>query len=173
MRRNSIREEEFLTIMKETTCEKWMCLAINKAKEGILDGQTPFGACIIKNNRLISCVHNHVWKNTDITAHAEIIAIREACKILNTVDLSGCTIYSTCEPCPMCFSACHWARIAKIVYGASIKDALAIGFNELSISNEAMKKNGGSPVEIKGNVLPKENIALFALWLKQQNRRIY
>jgi len=136
--------------MKETTCEKWMCLAINKAKEGILDGQTPFGACIIKNNRLISCVHNHVWKNTDITAHAEIS-----------------------EPCPMCFSACHWARIAKIVYGASIKDALAIGFNELSISNEAMKKNGGSPVEIKGNVLPKENIALFALWLKQQNRRIY
>ncbi|MCF6147120.1 MAG: nucleoside deaminase [Candidatus Kuenenia sp.] len=150
-----------------------MHLAINKAKEGILNGQTPFGACITKNNQVISCTHNHVWKNTDITAHAEIHAIREACNTLNTVDLSGCTIYSTCEPCPMCFSACHWAKISKIVYGARIEDALKIGFNELSIPNEIMKRIGGSPIEICRNVLREETLSLFTLWLKQQNKRFY
>lgn len=162
-----------MKIKEKTFDEKYMRLAINKAKEGILDGQTPFGACIIKDKHVISCAHNNVWKNTDITAHAEIHAIREACKTLNTVDLSGCTIYSTCEPCPMCFSACHWAKISKIVYGARIEDALKIGFNELSIHSETMKKIGGSPVEIKGNFLREESLSLFALWLEQQNKRIY
>ena len=107
----------------ETVDEKFMRLAINKAKQGIKQGQTPFGACISKDGEVISCVHNIVWESLDITAHAEISAIREACKKLNTVDLSGCVIYSTCEPCPMCFSACHWAKISKIVYGAQIEDA--------------------------------------------------
>ena len=157
----------------ETVDEKFMRLAINKAKQGIKQGQTPFGACISKDGEVISCVHNIVWESLDITAHAEISAIREACKKLNTVDLSGCVIYSTCEPCPMCFSACHWAKISKIVYGAQIEDAKKLGFSELTISNKEMKQSGNSRMEIVGDILREENLELFKLWSEQENRRIY
>ncbi|MEK6636230.1 MAG: nucleoside deaminase [Planctomycetota bacterium] len=157
----------------ETVDEKFMRLAINKAKQGIKQGQTPFGACISKDGEVISCVHNIVWESLDITAHAEISAIREACKKLNTVDLSGCVIYSTCEPCPMCFSACHWAKISKIVYGAQIEDAKKLGFSELTISNKEMKQSGNSRMEIVGDILREENLELFKLWSEQGNRRIY
>ncbi|MDD2703568.1 MAG: nucleoside deaminase, partial [Candidatus Omnitrophica bacterium] len=104
-----------------------MRLAINKAVQGIRKGQTPFGACIVKGNRVISLAHNSVWRDTDITAHAEINAVRKACKKLKTIDLSGCVIYSTCEPCPMCFAACHWAGISAIIFGARIADARRSG----------------------------------------------
>src|SRR5512136_2942722 len=102
--------------------EQLMQLAIEKAKEGIRDGQTPFAACIVKDSEVVSCAHNAVWKRVDATAHAEVNAIRLACKKLNSIDLNDCVMYSTTEPCPMCFSACHWARISKIVYGTSIGD---------------------------------------------------
>jgi tRNA(Arg) A34 adenosine deaminase TadA len=157
----------------ETVDEKFMRLAINKAKQGIKQGQTPFGACISKDGEVISCVHNIVWESLDITAHAEISAIREACKKLNTVDLSGCVIYSTCEPCPMCFSACHWAKISKIVYGAQIEDAKKLGFSELTISNKEMKQSGNSRMEIVGDILREENLELFKLWSEQESRRVY
>lgn len=153
--------------------EKFMKLAINEARKGILKGQTPFGACIVKNGKIISCVHNHVWKNTDSTAHAEVLAIREACKKLKTIELSECVIYSTCEPCPMCFSACHWAKISKIIYGVEIKDALMAGFNELVISNKKMKQIGKSSVKIIDRFLRDENLKLFSFWLKIKNKRVY
>lgn len=152
---------------------KFMRLAIEKAKAGIKGGQTPFGACIVKNNKVIACSHNLVWKNTDITAHAEITAIRAACKALKKIDLSGCTIYSTCEPCPMCFSACHWARISRIVFGCSIKDAKDFGFNELAISDANLKKLGKSKIKISPGLLIDENIALFRFWKKQAKARVY
>jgi len=153
--------------------ERFMRLAIEKAKEGIRNGQTPFGACVVKNNEVVACVHNVVWDTTDITAHAEVHAIREACKKLGTIDLSGCVIYSTCEPCPMCFSACHWARIDKIVFGARIEDARKAGFNELSISNTQMKELGHSPIEIEPDFLRDENRAVFQEWLQSEKRRVY
>lgn len=150
-----------------------MRLAIVKAKEGIEKGQTPFGACIVRDGEVISCAHNEVWKRMDITAHAEICAIREACKKLGTVDLSGCVIYSTCEPCPMCFSACHWAKIPKIVYGARIEDAKKLGFSELTISNEEMKSQGNSSIEVIGDFLREEILELFKLWSKREDKRVY
>lgn len=155
--------------------ENFMRLAINKTKDGIKKGQTPFGACIvrIKDRKIISCAHNMVWKSTDITAHAEVTAIREACKKLKTIDLSSCVIYSTCEPCPMCFSACHWAKLKKIVFGAKIKDAKKSGFSELSISNGEMKKLGKSSIKVTGDFLKKENAELFKIWRKQKNKRAY
>lgn len=153
--------------------EKFMKLAINKAHTGIRKGQTPFGACIVKDGKIISRVHNAVWKNNDITAHAEIQAIRKACKKLKTIDLSGCTIYSTCEPCPMCFSACHWAKISTIVYGSRIKDAKKIGFNEMCISNKHMKNLGKSPVKIIGDHLREECLHLFKIWSKQKHKKAY
>jgi len=153
--------------------EKFMLRAIEKARQGIKKGQTPFAACIVRKNKIISCVHNIVWQKMDITAHAEINAIRLACKRLNTVDLSDCVIYSTCEPCPMCFSACHWAKISKLVYGTRIKAARAAGFSELLISNQNMKKLGKSPIKIVKDFMPDENLSLFTLWLKQKNKRVY
>lgn len=145
--------------------EQYMLLAIAKTKQAIEKGQTPFGACIVSaKGDIVVCTHNVVWETTDITAHAEINAIRLACKELSTIDLTGCSIYSTTEPCPMCFSAIHWAKIKRIVYGASIADAQQAGFNELTISNDLMKKEGQSLVEVDGGCLKQECIKLFSQW---------
>jgi len=155
------------------TAKKFMQLALEKAKEGIRKGQTPFGACIVKDSQMISCAHNLVWKNTDITAHAEINAIRMACKKLNSIDLKGSTIYCTTEPCPMCFSACHWAKISRIVYGTSIKDANKIGFNELTISSNKMKSLSHNNVRITGNFLRDECLELFNIWSHKKDKKPY
>ncbi|MCK5708316.1 MAG: nucleoside deaminase [Candidatus Aureabacteria bacterium] len=150
-----------------------MLLAIEKARTGINQGQTPFGACLVRKEEVISCEHNNVWNNLDITAHAEIIAIRKACKKLGTIDLSGCVMFSTCEPCPMCFSACHWARISKIYYGAGIEDAKKYGFNEIEISNDFMKEKGKSPIKIEKDFLRNECIQLFKEWSKSTDKNVY
>jgi len=152
---------------------KFIRLAIEKAREGIRKGQTPFGACIVKGNKIIACCHNLVWKNTDITAHAEIVAIRQACKRLKRIDLSGCIIYSTCEPCPMCFAACHWARISRIVSGCAIKDAKNYGFNELQVSNLELRQLAKNKIRITPAILVKENIELFDFWQKQAKAGVY
>ncbi len=150
-----------------------MRFAIEKAAQGARKGQAPFGSCIVKGNKVIACSHNLVWKNTDITAHAEITAIRQACKRLKRVDLSGCVIYSTCEPCPMCFAACHWARISRIVFGCAIKDAKRYGFNELPVSNLDLRKLAKNRIRITPAVLVRENIKLFDSWQKQARPRAY
>jgi len=159
--------------MNEKADEKFMTLAINKAKQGIEKGQTPFGACIVRVGEVISCEHNIVWESTDITAHAEICAIRKACEKLGTIDLSGCVIYSTCEPCPMCFSASHWARISRVVYGADIEDAGRFGFSELFISNAQMKQLGQSNIEITAHLLRDDCIEIFGLWSERNDKRVY
>lgn len=95
------------------------------AKEG-----GPFGAVIVKDGEIISRGHNQVLKNNDPTAHAEVMAIRKACEKLGTYDLSGCEIYSSCMPCPMCMSAIIWSNIKKVYYGNTAKDAEMIGFRD-------------------------------------------
>ena len=147
--------------------------AIAAASIGISSGQTPFGACIAKGKREISSTHNGVWEKTDITAHAEILAIRKACAIIDTTDLSGCVIYSTTEPCPMCFAACHWARIKRIVFGSSIDDAARAGFNELRITNEVMRKYGECSVEIVCGILKDDCMKLFKDWRIREDKRPY
>jgi len=153
--------------------ERFMRMAIEKAMEGVKNGQTPFGASIVKDGELVVCVHNVVWAATDITAHAEVHAIREACAKLGTVDMSGCVIYSTCEPCPMCFSAIHWAKISRIVYGTRIADAQRLGFSELTISNTTMKQLGNSPVEIIPDFLREESQKLFDFWNNSAAKKAY
>jgi guanine deaminase len=152
---------------------EFMRSVISKAKEGIDKGQSPFGACIVKDGNIISCCHNMVWSLTDITAHAEILAIREACKQLNKVDLKGAFIYSTTEPCPMCFTAIHWAKIEKIIYGTSIEDAKSFGFSELTVSNRDMKRIGGSKVEIIAGCLREESLGLFKYWALRKDKKVY
>jgi tRNA(Arg) A34 adenosine deaminase TadA len=150
-----------------------MQLAFAKAREGIAAGQTPFGACIAKNGEPIVCAHNNVWRSVDSTAHAEMVAIREACIELGTIDLAGCAIYSTTEPCPMCFAACHWAKISKIVFGARIEDAKRFGFSELAISNMDMKRLGGSHMIIEVDFMRSESLALFESWAARFDKRTY
>jgi tRNA(Arg) A34 adenosine deaminase TadA len=153
--------------------QQFMQLAIQKTKEGLAKGQTPFGATIVKDGKVVVVAHNTVWKTTDITAHGEVTAIRKACKKLKTIDLSGCVIYSTCEPCPMCFSAIHWSNISKIVYGARIADAHNVGFHELAISNKDMKTMGGSPIEIVSDFMREECIELFTIFQKRKGKKLY
>lgn len=152
---------------------QFMRLAIERAREGIDRGQSPFGACIVRDGDVLSCEHNVVLATTDVTAHAEMHALRRACATARTIDLGGCTVYSTCEPCPMCFSACHWARISRIVFGARIGDAARAGFNELAVSGETLRALGGTRVELVAGVLREECEALFDLWAQQPGRLAY
>jgi len=155
------------------TDEQFMAKALDACQRGVDVGQTPFGACIVRDQEVVACTHNHVWSNTDITAHAEVHCIRQACEKLDTIDLTGCVIYSTTEPCPMCFAAIHWAKIQRIVYGASIADAKAFGFSELEISNQQMKTLGESPVEIVCDVMRSEALELFEKWRFSPDSRPY
>ena len=147
--------------------------AIAKAREGVRRGQSPFGTSIVMNGEVLCCVHNQVLATCDSTAHAEMVAIREACRRRGSIDLSGATLYSTCEPCPMCFSACHWAKISRVVYGARISDAQAAGFSELTIPAEHMRLEGGSPLLLEGDVLREEALALFREWQARPDRQAY
>ena len=117
--------------------------------------------------------HNTVWHDGDSTAHAEVNAIREACRSLGSIDLRGCTLYSTCEPCPMCFSASHWAGITRIVFGAGIVDAADAGFSELRISIYQMKAQGISSVRLVPDFMRDENRLLFKDWLDREDHRSY
>jgi tRNA(Arg) A34 adenosine deaminase TadA len=153
--------------------ERFMRMAIEAARLGIERGQAPFGACIVRDGLVLACEHNGVWAETDITAHAEVRAIRAACRSAEDVDLSGTVIYSTCEPCPMCFSAIHWARIGRIVYGASIADARAAGFNELTIPNGEMKRLAGSGVQVEAGLLREAAAELFRIWAARPDARAY
>jgi guanine deaminase len=154
---------------------RWMRLAIETCFEGIALGQTPFGAAIVRTSgdQVLAVGHNVVVLTTDITAHAEVNTIRLACRNLGGIDLAGYTIYSTCEPCPMCFAASHWANLDRIVYGTSIADAADCGFRELSISNEQMKSIGGSKIAVTGGCLREESMRLFKVWKQRADRRVY
>jgi tRNA(Arg) A34 adenosine deaminase TadA len=127
--------------------------------------KSPYGAAVAHNGTLLSCEHNVVLQTLDVSAHAEIHAMRTAAARLGTVDLDGCVVYSTCEPCVMCFGACHWAHVARIVYGASIDDSDALGFGELRIDNATLRALGRSRIEVVGGVLRDDCLAIFRAWV--------
>ena len=123
--------------------EKFMRRAIALALENIRSGAGgPFAALIVKDSAVIAEGTNRVTSTNDPTAHAEIVAIREACRALQTFQLQGCDLYSTCEPCPMCLGAIYWARPARIFYAASGAEAAAAGFDDQFIYEE-MKRPAG------------------------------
>jgi tRNA(Arg) A34 adenosine deaminase TadA len=138
--------------------------AIETTREGIAAGQSPFGSVIAKDGAVVAATHNTLWRDTDPTAHAEVNCLRRAAKALNTVDLSGCTLYSTCEPCPMCLAAIHWAKLDRVVFGATIDDADAAGFSELHVAAVDLARMGGSPLVVEGGLLREECAALFDEW---------
>ncbi|MBF0226349.1 MAG: nucleoside deaminase [Desulfobacterales bacterium] len=115
-----------------------MIEAINLSIESVKNGGGPFGAIIVKDNEIIAKGSNNVTLLNDPTAHAEIVTIRQACLKLNNFDLSGCVIYSSCEPCPMCLGAIYWARISKVYFANTRIDAKNIGFDDSFIYDEIM-----------------------------------
>ncbi|HTQ86152.1 MAG TPA: nucleoside deaminase [Candidatus Solibacter sp.] len=135
--------------------------AIAAAREGIAAGQSPFGSVIVRDGVVIAAAHNTVWRDTDPTAHAEVNNIRAASRARGAIDLSDCTLYSTCEPCPMCLSAIHWAKIRRVVYGAGIDDAAAAGFSELRVAAGELARMGGSKLVVEGGLLLDECRELF------------
>ena len=120
------------------TDKKFLHRAIEIAAEGITKGGGPFGAVITKDGEKISESFNKVVLTTDPTAHAEVIAIREAANVLKSHDLSGCILYSSCEPCPMCLGAIYWAGIKKVVYACDRVDAEGAGFSDKLIYEEIL-----------------------------------
>jgi len=150
-----------------------MRLAIEKCRQGIAAGQSPFGCAIAYDDKVLSCSHNTVVLTTDITAHAEVNAIREACKATGNIFLDGSVVATTCEPCPMCMSALHWARVDTVYYGATIADADSAGFNELNLPAAKLLEIGGSKVKLIPQLLPEECKQLFADWLNNPKRKVY
>src|SRR5262245_58665748 len=138
--------------------------AIAKAKEGIAAGQAPFGAVIVRQGVVVAAAHNTVWLDLDPTAHAEVNAIRRAARLLNTVFLNDCDMFTTCEPCPMCLAAIHWSRIRRVVWGATIADAAVAGFHELQVPACEMVERGGSPLVCESGLCQAECCQLFTLW---------
>jgi tRNA(Arg) A34 adenosine deaminase TadA len=138
--------------------------ALDAADRGVQRGQSPFGCAIARGDELVAACHNIVWQTTDITAHAEVTAIREACRNTNNILLRDCIVATTCEPCPMCMAALHWARVKAVYFGATIADAAAAGFNELQVDAATLLRIGGSEVQLVAEVLPDECRQLFKRW---------
>ncbi len=132
----------------------------------------PFGAIIVKDGKVVSEGHNRVTSSNDPTAHAEVVAIREACSALGTFSLDGCVIYTSCEPCPMCLAAIYWARIEAIYYANTRKDAANIGFDDDHIYDEI-------PKDIEDRVIPMKHIQLqqasdvFEEWRTKPDKVLY
>lgn len=148
----------------------FMQLAIQVAWQGVEKGEMPFGACIVRNGQMISVAHNSAKANIDTTAHAEMQAIREASRRVKTLELPGCVIYSTCEPCPMCFTACVWSKLGKVVYACRIEDAERAGIRQVPISSARMNQLGQSGIGLVGDVLREESLKLFEAWRRGQTR---
>ncbi|MBK8550862.1 MAG: nucleoside deaminase [Ignavibacteria bacterium] len=150
-----------------------MLEAIRFSKQNVDDGSGgPFGAVIAKDGKIISGASNKVTSTNDPTAHAEMEAIRSACKILNTFSLAGCEIYTSCEPCPMCLSAIHWARIEKIYYANTRKDAADINFDDDFIYNEVSKSVDDRVIPMV-QIMNREAKKVFIDWKEKEDKIHY
>jgi tRNA(Arg) A34 adenosine deaminase TadA len=150
-----------------------MQLALDQARAGIAAAQSPFGAVIVRAGAVVAAAHNTVWRTTDPTAHAEVNTIRAAAPALGTIFLHGCTMYTSCEPCPMCLAAIHWAKIDRVVYAAAIADAAAAGFSELALPAADLARRGGSPLVVEAGPLRAEGRELFEAWRRAGLARPY
>ncbi|ALO29136.1 nucleoside deaminase [Porphyromonas gingivalis] len=152
--------------------KEMMRKAIRLADESVANGGGPFGAVIVKDGEIIAATSNRVTLDNDPTAHAEVNCIRMACKRLGTFDLSGCTIYTSCEPCPMCLGAIYWARIDRIFYGNNRQDAADIGFDDDFIYQELARPmdNRSTPII---PILQDEALHSFRLWTEKTDKTEY
>lgn len=154
------------------TKEELMLKAIELSEENVANGGGPFGAVISRNGEIIAIGVNRVTSEHDPTAHAEVSAIRAACKKLGSFDLSGCEIYTSCEPCPMCLGAIYWSHIGKMYYGNDKSDAKRIGFDDSFIYDELALSPGGRKLSSE-NILSEEAAKAFEMWMKKDDKIEY
>src|SRR5215213_9699665 len=128
--------------------KRFLDRAIELSREGMQSGHGgPFGCVIVKNGEIVGEGNNEVLKRNDPTAHAEIVAIRNACKNLNSFQLTGCEVYTSCEPCPMCLGAIYWARPERVIFANTKKDAAAINFDDDFIYDEIEKADADRAIQ--------------------------
>lgn len=154
------------------TREELMRIAIRLSEENVAAGGGPFGAVIARDGRVVATGANRVTPDCDPTAHAEVSAIRAAAKKLGTFDLSGCEIYTSCEPCPMCLGAIYWARLDRMYYGNDKHDAAKIGFDDAFIYRELSLKPADRKLK-SAVLLPEEAIAAFETWEAKSDKVEY
>ena len=152
--------------------KRFMREAIKLASDSVVNGGGPFGAVIVKDGQIIAGASNSVTIDTDPTAHAEVNAIRKACKQLGTFNLDGCIIYTSCEPCPMCLGAIYWAGIDRIFYGNNRKDAADINFADDFIYEELDRDMENRTVPITP-LLRDEALHSFRLWSEKEDKTEY
>lgn len=160
--------------MKQITNQdrEFMREAIRLASDSVKNGGGPFGAVVVKDGKIVAGSSNRVTIDNDPTAHAEVNTIREACRRLGTFDLSGCVIYTSCEPCPMCLGAIYWAHIDRIYYGNTRKDAADIDFADDFIYEEMDKPLDERTVPIIP-MLRDEALQSFRLWTEKTDKTEY
>ena len=151
---------------------KFMEMAINLSIENIDNGGGPFGAVIVRDGEVIATGTNRVVPNSDPTAHAEIMAIRDACAKLKTFQLTGTTIYSSCEPCPMCLSALYWAGVSRICYGNTKEDAKVIDFDDSFIYDQLELKYEERSIKCE-HFMRNEALKAFNKWDKKEDKVCY
>ena len=153
--------------------QEFMLEAIRLAKEGMDQGSGgPFGCVIVKNGVIIGRGNNRVTSTNDPTAHAEIVAIREACQHSNSFQLEGCEIYTSCEPCPMCLGAIYWARPTKVYYGCLKEDAALIDFDDSFIYTEISKSLDDRRIVME-QLLREEALKVFIEWTGKKDKMKY
>lgn len=159
--------------MNKHTMNEYMAIAIKEAFKGMKKGEGgPFGAVIVRNNKIIALGNNQVIGTNDPTNHAEVVAIRRASNKLKRFDLSDCELYTSCEPCPMCFAAIHWAKLTKVYYGCTAKDAAKIGFDDKFIYD--VIKGTAKRKQVKMIPLErKECLKAFEEWERKENKVQY
>ncbi|MFU8790044.1 MAG: nucleoside deaminase [Methylobacter sp.] len=153
--------------------EEFLQQAIDLASENVRSGQGgPYGAVIVKDKQLIAASGNHVTRNLDPTAHAEIMAIRLACQKLNDFQLQDCILYSSCEPCPMCLGAIYWARLAKVYFACSRHDAAAANFDDSFIYDEISVLPHQRRIAMLHLSLP-DALQPFTVWAEKSDKALY
>lgn len=150
----------------------FMQRAIALAIENVRSGGGPFAALVVKDHRVIAQGANRVTALNDPTAHAEMVAIREACRDLNHFQLTGCDLYTTCEPCPMCLGAIYWARPARVFYAGTAADAAAAGFDDALIYDELKLAPTSRRIPMEP-LLREEALAIFTVWRELATKMPY
>lgn len=146
-------------------------IAIDAALASVAGGGGPFGAVVAREGEIVGQGTNRVVLDADPTAHAEIAAIREACRRLGSHRLEGCTVFSSCEPCPMCLGAIHWARVSRLVYACGREDAAAAGFDDALLYRELSPS--GVHRLARRQALRAEGLAAFRAWAAKEDRILY
>jgi tRNA(Arg) A34 adenosine deaminase TadA len=155
------------------TDKDFMARAIQLAEKGMENGSGgPFGAVVVKDSKIVGEGYNNVISKNDPTAHAEILAIREACRNLDSFQLDDCAIYTSCEPCPMCMGAIYWARLQKVYYACTQEDAAEIAFDDRHIYDELEKEPGDRKIKFE-NLMRNEALPLFKQWKNKPDKTPY